>query len=151
MEAKMIFLDCPAHLDVEGGVRCGLPAEVRCRFTMHSSSGPLEGAMIRCPVGHWFNGPVEFLTQDSTNRHAPGTAAVASSARRDALRGSHHGRDGGDRFAVNELRLPRKVRVAAGRPRLCQYDGDSGVSDEYHNRLVQRSLKGRHPDLWESE
>jgi site-specific recombinase XerD len=27
----------------------------------------------------------------------------------------------------------------------------TSVSDEYRNRLVQRSLKGRHPDLWESE
>jgi hypothetical protein len=27
----MMFLDCPAYLDQEGAVRCGLPAEVRCR------------------------------------------------------------------------------------------------------------------------
>jgi site-specific recombinase XerD len=26
----------------------------------------------------------------------------------------------------------------------------TGVSDEYRNRLVQRALKGRHPDLWEN-
>jgi hypothetical protein len=58
----MIFLDCPAWLDKEGAVRCGLPAEVRCRFTMRSADGPLEGAMIRCPDGHWFNGPIESLT-----------------------------------------------------------------------------------------
>lgn len=27
----------------------------------------------------------------------------------------------------------------------------TGVSDEYRNRLVQRSLKDRYPDLWEDE
>ena len=58
----MIFLDCPAWLDKEGAVRCGLPAEVRCRFTLRSADGPLEGAMIRCPDGHWFNGPIESLS-----------------------------------------------------------------------------------------
>ena len=55
----MMFLDCPACLDEEGTPRCGLPAEVRCRFTMRSTDGPLEAAMIRCPAGHWFTGPVE--------------------------------------------------------------------------------------------
>jgi hypothetical protein len=57
-----MFLDCPAYLDDEGAVRCGLPAEVRCRFAMHSTDGLLESAMIRCPSGHWFNAPIEFLT-----------------------------------------------------------------------------------------
>jgi hypothetical protein len=56
----MMFLDCPAYLDEDGTARCGLPAEVRCRFTMRSTDGPLEAAMIRCPSGHWFNGPIEF-------------------------------------------------------------------------------------------
>jgi hypothetical protein len=42
----MMFLDCPAYLD-EAGARCGLPAEVRCRFIMRSTDGPLESAMIR--------------------------------------------------------------------------------------------------------
>jgi hypothetical protein len=58
----MMFLDCPAYLDDDGAGRCGLPAEVRSRFTARSSDGPLECAMIRCPVGHWFNGPIESLT-----------------------------------------------------------------------------------------
>jgi hypothetical protein len=40
----MMFLDCPACLDEEGAVRCGLPAEVRCRFSMRSTGGPLESA-----------------------------------------------------------------------------------------------------------
>ena len=59
-----MFLDCPAYLDNEGAVRCGLPAEVRSRFVMRSTDGPLESAMIRCPVGHVFNAPIEFLTWD---------------------------------------------------------------------------------------
>jgi hypothetical protein len=60
----MMFLDCPAYLDQEGVARCGLPAEVRCRFTMRSADGPLERAMIRCPAGHHFSGSIESLTWD---------------------------------------------------------------------------------------
>jgi hypothetical protein len=78
----MMFLDCPAYLDQDGTVRCGLPAEVRRRFIMGSSGGPLECAMIRCPVGHWFNGPIEFLTWDSKHQSGLGTAAAAPPARR---------------------------------------------------------------------
>lgn len=74
----MMFLDCPAYLDAEGGVRCGLPAEVRSRFTMRSSGGPLESAMIRCPSGHMFNAPIESLTLKSGEEHPPGTAGGAS-------------------------------------------------------------------------
>ena len=58
----MMFLDCPAYLDDNGATRCGLPAEVRRRFTMGSTHGPLDSVMIRCPSGHWFSGPLEFLT-----------------------------------------------------------------------------------------
>jgi hypothetical protein len=74
----MMFLDCPAYLDEEGTLRCGLPAEVRCRFTMRSTDGPLEAAMIRCPSGHWFNGPIEALTWELEQEHEAGTAAVGS-------------------------------------------------------------------------
>lgn len=62
METQLMFLDCPAYLDRDGARRCGLPAEVRCRFIMESTDGPLDSAMIRCPAGHWFNGPIESLT-----------------------------------------------------------------------------------------
>ena len=58
----MTFLDCPACLDDEGAARCGLPAEVRCSYTMQSTGGPLDSVMIKCPSGHLFNGPIEFLT-----------------------------------------------------------------------------------------
>ena len=61
----MMFLDCPAYLDDEGDARCGLPSEIRCRYTMESTDGPLDSVMIKCPSGHWFNGPVEFLTWTS--------------------------------------------------------------------------------------
>ena len=81
-----MFLDCPAYLDQDGAARCGLPAVVSCRFIMHSTDGPLESAMIRCPVGHWFNGPIEFLTWDSTEEARSGAAAVAASARRNSAR-----------------------------------------------------------------
>jgi hypothetical protein len=71
-----------------------LPAEVRCQFTMRSPDGPLESAMIRCPAGHSFSGPIEFLTWESRNEQEPHTAGVASSARRDSHTGGHDGRDG---------------------------------------------------------
>jgi hypothetical protein len=70
-----MFLDCPAYLDPDGAARCGLPAEVRCRFIMCSTDGPLESAMIRCPAGHWFSGPVESLTCEREDRDDPGAAA----------------------------------------------------------------------------
>jgi hypothetical protein len=58
----MMFMDCPAYLDNDGALRCGLPAEVEYRYAVESTDAPLESAKIRCPRGHWFNGPVEFLT-----------------------------------------------------------------------------------------
>jgi hypothetical protein len=46
---------------------------------MDSTDGPLESAMIRCPAGHVFNGPIEFLSYDK--RH---TAWRSRSADRGA-------------------------------------------------------------------
>ena len=105
----MMFLDCPAYLDTASAVRCGLPAEVRCRFTMRSTDGPLESVMIRCPAGHWFNGPVEFLTWDRTDTHDAGTAAAASGAGREGVAGRDDppGRGGGS--AVRAI-LPEPAR-----------------------------------------
>ena len=68
----MMFLDCPAYLDQDGAVRCGLPAEVTCRNTMRSTDGPLETARISCPTGHHFNGPIESLTRNTTDNHDSG-------------------------------------------------------------------------------
>ncbi len=72
MGSRLMFLDCPAYRDRAGGERCGLPAEVRCRFIIRSTGGPLESAMIRCPAGHWFTGPIESLTLAT----GPGRAAA---------------------------------------------------------------------------
>jgi hypothetical protein len=70
MNRQIMFLDCPAYLDDGGWERCGLPAEVRRWFVMDSTDGPLECAMIRCPAGHSFNGPIEFLTYGKRNTAA---------------------------------------------------------------------------------
>ena len=93
----MMFLDCPAHLDQDRALRCGLPAEVRCRFTMRSTDGPVESAMIRCPAGHNFSGAIESLTWDGKDKHDPGPAGPGSRAGRDSLQRSHDGRLSGDR------------------------------------------------------
>ena len=74
----MMFLDCPGYLDDEGTARCGLPAEVKCSYTMQSSDGPLDSVMIRCPAGHLFNGPIEFLTWN--NGECPDVLADAGVA-----------------------------------------------------------------------
>ena len=86
----MMFLDCPAWLDQEGAVRCGLPAEVRCRYTLRSTDGFLESAMIRCPDGHWFNGAIESLTSGPNGAPAyylgrPARLWITAMRRRRAL------------------------------------------------------------------
>jgi len=114
----MMFLDCPAYLDEEGTLRCGLPAEVRCRFTMRSTGGPLEAAMIRCPAGHWFTGPVESLTWEREDRHAPGRAGVSSHARRDSRQRTHDGRDSGGGFTLRDFPAGRGRKCPARAPLL---------------------------------
>lgn len=132
----MMFLDCPAYLPEDGTARCGLPAEPRCRFTMRSTDGPLESAMITCPAGHWFNGPIEFLIWESRKEHEPGSARVATSARRDSRTGGHDGLDGSGGFVARDspgepgralsrlndapayyLRRPARVWITAMSPR----------------------------------
>jgi hypothetical protein len=61
MQASVMFLDCPAGTHDDGAVTCGLPAAVEYWYVAPSTSGPLECAKIRCPRGHFFNGPVVFL------------------------------------------------------------------------------------------
>jgi hypothetical protein len=95
----MMFLDCPAYLDRDGAVRCGLPAEVERHFTMSSSDGPTESAKIRCPAGHWFNGAIESLTRETRDKHDLGPAGFVFRAERDTAPGSHDRRDDG-RFVV---------------------------------------------------
>lgn len=77
MDASTMFLDCPAYMDKSGSVRCGLPAEVQGRYQMSSTDGPLESARIRCPRGHWFNGPVESLTLEERPDASAESEAVA--------------------------------------------------------------------------
>jgi hypothetical protein len=77
MEASVMFLDCPAYMNETGSVRCGLPAEVQGRYLMRSTDGPLESARIRCPRGHWFNGPVESLVLEEQPDTSVESQAVA--------------------------------------------------------------------------
>jgi hypothetical protein len=77
MDASVMFLDCPAYMDKTGSVRCGLPAEVQGRYLMNSTDGALESARIRCPRGHWFNGPVESLTVEQRPDAAAEREAIA--------------------------------------------------------------------------
>jgi hypothetical protein len=73
----MEFLACPAYLNDDGSARCGLPAEVTCRFTMRSSDGALESVMIQCPARHHFNAPVEFLIfEDGSSPSRTGASAA---------------------------------------------------------------------------
>jgi hypothetical protein len=110
----MMFLDCPAHLDHDGAVRCGLPAEVRYRLTMRSTDGPIESAMIRCPAGHQFNGAIESLTWDGKDNQDRGTCAVTSRAGPNSLQRGHDGRHGGAGSARRDV--PAGPDRAARRP-----------------------------------
>jgi hypothetical protein len=85
MKISVMFLDCPAYMDDDGAVRCGLPAAVEYWYTCESTDGPLESAKIRCPRGHGFNGPVESLTFTGGGQR---TRASAPSAGR--LAGERH-------------------------------------------------------------
>jgi hypothetical protein len=76
VESQPKFLNCPAYDDQQDLNRCGLPAEVKRRFIMRSTDGPIECAMIRCPVGHFFNAPIEFLSLEKQ----PDTARERASA-----------------------------------------------------------------------
>ncbi|MGO8727295.1 MAG: hypothetical protein ACLQK8_11370 [Streptosporangiaceae bacterium] len=103
MEDTMMFLDCPAYLDHERTVRCGLPAEVRCRFTMRSTDGPVESAMISCPAGHYFCAAIESLTWNSKDKHDPDPAGLGSRTGRDSLQRGHDGRHDGGEPALRDV------------------------------------------------
>lgn len=81
----MMFPDCPAYLDQDGAAQCGLPAEVRRRFIVRSTDGPVECATIRCPAGHWFSGDIESLTLHDSGQRDRATAEAAASVSRDNL------------------------------------------------------------------
>ena len=71
-----MFRDCPAYLDHEGAVRCGLPAEVRCRFIMRSTDGPVESAMMSARPAITSAGPSNPSPGTVKDKHDPGSAAV---------------------------------------------------------------------------
>jgi hypothetical protein len=116
----MIFLDCPAYLNQDGTVRCGLPAEATCPYPMRSTDGPLEGVRISCPAGHHFNGTIESLSWNTKHNHDhdPGTAELGSRAGHDSLQRGHDGRDGGVESAMRDLPAgpERKARRPHGSP-----------------------------------
>jgi len=99
----MTFLNCPAYLNQDGALRCGLPAEVLCRFTICSTGGPVEGARISCPAGHHFNGPIESLTWDGKDNHDPGIAGLGARAGRAPLLRGHDGPHRGTGSALKEF------------------------------------------------
>ena len=121
----MMFLDCPAYPDPGGATRCGLPAEVSCRFIMQSADGPVNSAMVRCPAGHWFTGPIESLTLPSTDQRDRGTAAVLPASGATTSRTGRDRLNGRGGFAVSafpvepEREVPRPNSAPAyylGRP-----------------------------------
>ena len=79
MDSSVVFVDCPAYRDKHGTIRCGLPAEVEDRYTMTSTDGPLESARIRCPRGHFFNGPIEAFYWESQPAGQPPARSASPS------------------------------------------------------------------------
>jgi hypothetical protein len=98
----IMFLDCPANLGQDGPTRCRLPAQVSFRYVMQSTDGPIECAIIRCPAGHWFNGPIESLTYDGKHND-PGTAAATFRPACDTFQGSRNRHDSDTGPAPNEV------------------------------------------------
>jgi hypothetical protein len=80
MDASTTFLDCPAYMNEDGTVRCGLPAVVEDSYTLDSTDGPVTSVKIQCPTGHWFSGPVAALTVHADTAPTP-SAPVAVPAR----------------------------------------------------------------------
>jgi len=62
---------------------------------MRSTAGPLESVMIRCAAGHYFSGPIEFLTPNITGNHDLGAAEPGSRAGYNSLQAGHDGHGGG--------------------------------------------------------
>ena len=79
-----MLLDCPAYFGEDSVARGGLPAEIEYRYTIGSSDGPLESAKIRYPRGHWFNGPIEFLTWERQEGTRPAEGQARAAAHRAA-------------------------------------------------------------------
>jgi len=61
VDSQIEFVECPAYVDDDGTLRCGLPAEVLDRFSLWSTDGWLAAAVIACPVNHRFSAPLDAL------------------------------------------------------------------------------------------
>jgi hypothetical protein len=85
---------------------------------MGSTDGPLESAMIRCPAGHWFTGPIESFTCETKTNHHPGTTGAGSSARHDQPQDTHQGRPkrGGSAATDSPTKPEREARRPNGAP-----------------------------------
>ena len=112
MDSYLMFLNCPAYMDKDRAARCGLPAEVHCRYTMNSTDGPLEGAKISCPRGHHFNGPIDCLTvpEQPAATAAPASPPPAGQTPNHALDGRENDHD-----TAGTGQLPARGGAAADR------------------------------------
>jgi hypothetical protein len=70
VDTQIEFVDCPAHVDDEGTLRCGLPAEDLDRFNLRSTDGWLAAAMIACPAKHRFSAPLDSLDAKRRRVHS---------------------------------------------------------------------------------
>ena len=70
-------------------------------------------AILNTGAGHWFDGPIESLTWESSQKPAPGPGRNRPSARPDCCPGWHEGRADGGWLAVP---CPRKPEREARRP-----------------------------------
>jgi len=138
-----MFVDCPACLVDEGAIRCGLSGEVRCRFTIRSSDGPLEAAVIRCPSGHWFNGPIESLTCDSKDKHDPRAVAAVADASRG---GSPAGRGGRGGSAVQYSSPEPDQHIHPSERRSCLLSGAARLPVPHRHKPALQGQHTQRPD-----
>ena len=104
MDASTTFLDCPAYLNGDGTVRCGLPAAVEDSYTLGSTDGPVTSVKIQCPAGHWFNGPVDSLTLPQQSRGRDDGRAEGQAGQPDHV---DHGGPGGGSWGTPRMRPTR--------------------------------------------
>ena len=128
MNRQIMFVDCPACLDEDRASRCGLPAEVMRRFLMNSTDGPLESATIRCPAGHFFNGPVEFLTYEKSEAAAGEQDRLALPTDRGAAKGDLDGavHSAGRDRGLDKAAQGHQVLLTPGRADELQRRGEPG-------------------------
>ena len=112
---------------------------------MHSTDGPVESAMIRCPAGHYFCAAVESLTWDGKDKHDPGTAAVTSRAGRDSVQGSHDGRDAHGRVRRPAFSRPAGAERSPPEHRSRVLSGPSGRRVDHRHAPAPPARAARYP------